>query len=378
MTVELVLELGSHYTHCAIDRGLRPVLQAGSKMNMLKKKKMAAKKIASRLFLLVFFLYAAWPAELQSAEAPTRFPFVYGAMSGNSVPLWIAKEQGFFRKYGLDPQLIFIIAGRAAQAMLSGDIDIGVIGATHVTNAVTSGGDMTMLLGLETKLDYFLVARPAIKRAEELKGKKVAIGTPAGTASLGAYVGLDYLGMVPRRDNITLLGVGSPADRLAALFAGGVDAISVSPDVAKVALSQGYTLLLDLAKENVPFQSSGLVTSRRFMKAYPQFVENVARAIVEGVAFSRNPANKKIVLQSLARNLRLDNPERLENTYRKVDDLPRKPCPSLPGVASVLKLLVQHGINPKAAQLKPEDIADMSLCKKLEESGFMDRLYQGP
>ena len=38
-------------------------------------------------------------------------------MSGNSVPLWIAKEQGFFREYGLDPQLIFIIAGRAAQAM---------------------------------------------------------------------------------------------------------------------------------------------------------------------------------------------------------------------------------------------------------------------
>jgi len=113
------------------------------------------------------------------------------------------------------------------------------------------------------------------------------------------------------------------------------------------------------------------------MRANPQFVENVARAIVEGVAFSRNPANKKIVLRSLAKNLRLDNPDRLDNTYRKVDDLPRKPCPSLPGVASVLKLLVQHGLNPKAAQLKPEDIADMSLCKKLDETGFMDRLYQG-
>ena len=47
-------------------------------------------------------------------------------------------------------------------------------------------------------------------------------------------------------------------------------------------------------------------------------------------------------------------------------------------MASVLKLLVQHGLNAKAAQLKPEDIADMSLCKKLDESGFMDRLYQGP
>jgi hypothetical protein len=43
----------------------------------------------------------------------------------------------------------------------------------------------------------------------------------------------------------------------------------------------------------------------------------------------------------------------------------------------VLKLLVQHGLNPKAAQLKREDIVDMSLCKKLDDSGFMDRLYRG-
>jgi ABC-type nitrate/sulfonate/bicarbonate transport system substrate-binding protein len=236
---------------------------------------------------------------------------------------------------------------------------------------------MTMLLGLETKLDYFLVVHPSIKSAEGLKGKKVAIGTPSGTASLGAYVGLDYLGLVPRRDNITLLGVGAPSDRLAALLAGSVDAISVSPEVAQAAMTQGYQVLLDLAKENVPFQSSGLVTSRKFMKSNPQVVENVARAIVEGVAFARNPANKKTVLQVLAKNLRLDRPDLLEKSYQRVDGLPRKPCPNIPGVASVLKLLVQHGLNPKAAQLKTEDIADMSLCKRLDETGFMDRLYQG-
>ena len=331
------------------------------------------KKLVLLLLLACFLVLRA--VEPHAAEAPARFPLVYGAMSGNTVPLWLAKEQGLFRKYGLDPQLIFIIAGRAAQAMLSGEINIGVIGATHVTNAVTSGGDMTMLLGLETKLDYFLVTHPSIQSAEGLKGKKVAIGTPAGTASLAAYVGLDYMGLVPRRDNITLMGVGAPTDRLAALLAGGVDAISVSPEVAHVATNQGYRVLLDLAKENVPFQSAGLVTSRKFMRSNPQFVENVARAVVEGVAFARNPANKKAVLQSLAKNLRLDKPDILEKSYQRVDGLPRKPCPDLQGVASVLKLLTQHGLNPKAAQLKTEDIVDMSLCKKFDESGFMDGRY---
>ncbi len=65
--------------------------------------------------------------------------------------------------------------------MLAGDIQVGLLGATHVTNAVTAGGDMTMLLGMEQKLNYFLNARPGIKSGEDLKGKKVGIGTPKRT-----------------------------------------------------------------------------------------------------------------------------------------------------------------------------------------------------
>ena len=76
-----------------------------------------------------------------------------------------------------------------------------------------------------------------------------------------------------------------------------------------------------------------------------------------------------------SRNLRLDRPDRLDSAYRAIaETIPRKPCQSLAGIASVLKLMAQHGINPKAAELKPEDIADMSLCKKLEDGGFFARL----
>jgi ABC-type nitrate/sulfonate/bicarbonate transport system substrate-binding protein len=111
------------------------------------------------------------------------------------------------------------------------------------------------------------------------------------------------------------------------------------------------------------------------MRSNPLIVENLAKAVVEGAAFVQNPANKKTVIDSIARNLRLDRPDRLESAYRAIaETIPRKPCPSLAGIASVLKLMAQHGINPKAAELKPEDIADMSLCKKLEDSGFFARL----
>lgn len=312
-----------------------------------------------------------------AAESLTKLLLAHRAISNNVTPLWIAKDQGLFRKYGLDVDLVFIIAGRAAQAMLAGQVAVGLIGATHVTNAVIGGGDLTMILGLENRLDYLFIARPSIKSAEELKGKKVAIGTPSGSAALATYVALDYLGLNPRRDNILLLQVGGVPERLAALRAGSVEATSLSPELGQVVTSEGYNILLDTAKENVPFQSSGLVTSRKLMKLNPQLVENITKAIIEGVAYIHNPANKKAVEQAIAKYLRLDRSDRVEKAYQDLrNKLPRKPCPTLEGVASVLKLMAQHGLNAKASQLRPEDVVDMDLCKKLEEGGFMDRLYQ--
>ena len=293
------------------------------------------------------------------------------------MPLWIAKEQGIFHKYNLEPQLVYIIAGRAMQSMLAGDIQFGLLGATHVTNAVTAGGDMVMLLGMEDRLNYFLNARPGIKNPEGLKGKKIGIGTPSGSLALATYTGLDYLGLIPRRDGITLLNTGSTPERMSALFSGGIDAAFFNPEVEQIVVHQGFPVLFDLGKANVAFQSSGLATSRKYMHANPQLVESLVKAVVEGVAFVQNPANKKIVLGSIARNLKLEGSERLERAYKTISEsFPTKPCPSLPGIASVLKLMTRHGINPRAGDIKPEDLVDMSLCKKLDDSGFFERLHQ--
>jgi ABC-type nitrate/sulfonate/bicarbonate transport system substrate-binding protein len=331
-----------------------------------------------RRWLAAIFSCCLWAGSAHAAEAPIKFLFAYGAIGGNALPLWIAKEQGIFRKYNLEPQLIYIIAGRAMQSMIAGDIQFGLLGASHVVNAVTAGADMTMLLGMEDKLNYFLNVRPGIKSPEELKGKKVGIGTPSGSLAMATYVGLEHIGLVPRRDRITLLNTGSTPERMSSLFAGGIDAAFFNPEVEKMVVDQGFPVLFDLGKANVPYQASGLVTSRKYLRANPLIVENLAKAVIEGAAFVQNPVNKKTVVDSIARNLRLDRPDRLERAYGSIaETIPRRPCPSMAGIASVLKLMAQHGINPKAAELKPEDIGDLSLCKKLDGAGFFDRLAPG-
>jgi NitT/TauT family transport system substrate-binding protein len=204
------------------------------------------------MVMLVGFLCTSVSANSSAAET-TKLLIAHGAISSNVEPLWIAKEQGIFRKYGIEAELVFIIAGRAMQAMLAGQVPVGLVGATHVVNANTGGGDFVMILGLQNSLDYLFIARPNIKSAEELKGKKVAIGTPSGSASLATYVALDYLGLSPRRDNIVLLGIGGVPERLDALRSGSVDATSLSPEFGQVVVGEGYRVLLTRRRKTCRF-----------------------------------------------------------------------------------------------------------------------------
>jgi ABC-type nitrate/sulfonate/bicarbonate transport system substrate-binding protein len=301
-----------------------------------------------------------------AADSPSKALFAYGAINAYMASTWIAKEQGFFRKHNVEVEPVFIIATQAAQAMLAGEVQIGLIGPTHVVNAVVAGGDMVMIMGNQNKVRYQLVAHPSIKRAEDLKGKKVGIGASmAGLATLAAIMALEHVGLNPRRDNITLLPTGAEPLRLAAVKSGVTQATVIAPEISKGAISEGYPVLVDMAKLNIPFQASGLVTMRKVLRNDPQMVERVGRATVDSIQFIVNPANKTRVVQSIMKNLKITDRERVETVYVElVEEFPRSICPTVPGVRSIMKLMVDLGINPKAAQLKVEDVVDLTLCKR--------------
>jgi ABC-type nitrate/sulfonate/bicarbonate transport system substrate-binding protein len=301
-----------------------------------------------------------------AAEPGSKALFAYGGINAYMTSTWIAKEQGFFRKHNVEVQPVFIIATQAAQAMLAGEVQIGLIGPTHIVNAAAAGGDMVMIMGNQNRVRYQLIAHPSIKRPEDLKGKKVGIGASmAGLATLAAIISLEHLGLNPRRDNITLLATGPEPSRLAAVKAGTTQATVVAPEISQAAIAEGFPVLVDMAKLNIPFQASGLTVLRKTLRNDPVMVDRVGRATVDAIRFIAAAANKNVVVQSIMKNLKLSNRERGESVYADlVEDLPRSICPTVPGVRSIMKLMVEMGINPKAAQVKVEDVVDLTLCKR--------------
>jgi ABC-type nitrate/sulfonate/bicarbonate transport system substrate-binding protein len=302
----------------------------------------------------------------EAADSMSKALFAYGAINGYMTSTWIAKEQGLFRKHNVEVQPVFIIATQAAQAMLAGEVQLGLIGPTHVVNAVAAGGDMVMIMGNQNKVRYQLVAHPSIKRPEDLKGKKVGIGASmAGLATLAAIISLDHLGIQPRRDNVTLLPTGPEPSRLAAVKAGTTQATVIAPEISQAAIAEGFPVLLDMAKLNIPFQASGLAVLRKTLRNEPVMIDRVGRATVDAIRFIATPANKNVVVQSIMKNLKISERERAEGVYADLaEDLPRSICPTVPGVRSIMKLMTELGINPKAAQVKIEDVVDLTLCKR--------------
>ena len=92
------------------------------------------------LLLLTLLIGQLAPSQSRAADSPSKAVFAYGAINAYMTSTWVAREQGFFRKHNIEIEPVFIIATRAAQAMLAGEVQLGLIGPTHVINALAAGG----------------------------------------------------------------------------------------------------------------------------------------------------------------------------------------------------------------------------------------------
>ena len=152
----------------------------------------------------------------------------YATVTARVMPLWLAKEQGFFTKYGIDVEPVFIrgaptlVAGLAA-----GSLQIGRTGGSAMLAAVAAGHDFKLVAAFNTRNTYDLVVRPNIKRAEDLRGKTFGITSIGGTSWMGVILWLEHLGLDEKRDNIRFQVIGDQAVQVQCIESGLCDAIAV-------------------------------------------------------------------------------------------------------------------------------------------------------
>jgi ABC-type nitrate/sulfonate/bicarbonate transport system substrate-binding protein len=82
----------------------------------------------------------------------------YSSFSANQTPIWVAREEGFFKRFATEADLILIEGGtRGAQALISGDIPIMGMAGQPVISARARGADLTIIAGTVNKMNYVLI-----------------------------------------------------------------------------------------------------------------------------------------------------------------------------------------------------------------------------
>jgi NitT/TauT family transport system substrate-binding protein len=312
-----------------------------------------------------------------SAEAQAQKLVIgQGFLNTNGLPLWIAVDQGFFKKHGLDVELTLIRGGgRVMAALMSGEMRFVSAALSQVVGPVSQGADPAFILAFVKKLPYLFMTASHIRNPEDLKGKKIGVATFGGAAYVASHIVLRQFGLDPKRDQITLIQIGTEPERVAALIAGSIDAAMIASEMAGRVPTPPFRTMLDLRTSTIPWLHTGFITTRSFMKANPRTAEAAVRAIIESLDFIFDPKNKEAVKQSLAKHLKLDKAGQIEDTYKDaLDHLTTNPAPSPEAGATLLKLMAELEINKEASRLKPQDLMDGSIVEKLEREGVLENL----
>lgn len=289
-----------------------------------------------------------------------------------SAALWVAKDAGLFERNGLQANVIFIFGTtRGIQALLAGETPLVESGGPAVIHARLGGADVVMVAGTVGVLPYYLVTTPDIRTPADLKGKVGANHIPGTTAEFALRFGLRGLGLDPASD-VTLQVIGGSMDRMIALQR-GMAKFTVTTEPGKVLAEKlGFRILVDFASLKIPFQQTGIATTRRFAESRPDTVRRYIRAVAQAIHVYKT--QKERAIQIMRKYSRMENLAVLEGSYEWHQKFFQES--PLPSVEAFRRTLQEIGrTQPAALRADPQEFVDLRFARELEESGFIRQLY---
>ena len=321
------------------------------------------------LFLaFIIMVFCGGSGKLNAQE---RLNFAYiSPNAGSSSVLWVAKDAGIFKKHGLDVNVVYIEGTpKALMSLFAGELQVVAGTGPAVVQAKMRGADVTMIMGFEVFLPYYLIATPDVKRVEDLKGKIGANHSAATSADFAMRLGLRNIGFDPERD-VNLRVVGATNLRMLAMQQGQAQFTVITTTEREEGEKRGFKVLVDLASKRIPYPHSGLITSQRMLREKHDAMLRFGRATVEAIHFFKTQKAPTIaVLKKYAKT----DLSTLDTAYAYLKTaLPDAPYPTIEGMKTYI---AEAGRTQKEiAKTDPALFVDSSIVKSVEKEGFLKSL----
>jgi ABC-type nitrate/sulfonate/bicarbonate transport system substrate-binding protein len=291
---------------------------------------------------------------------------------GWNLPLWAAQRQGFFEAQGLTVQLsytptsVFLVT-----AVLEGRADIAFAGFDNVVAYQEGQGeakipdnpDLFAFIGGDGGL-LAIVAAPAVKRFEDLKGKTLSVD--AMTTGF-AFVARELVASNALAEtDVNFVRAGGTANRYRELIAGKHDATLLRTPFELLAQNRGFNLLAS-ADALGAYQGTVGVARRSWAREHDAAVVGFIRAYLAATQWLYDRANREIVEAILIANVRDMTPALAKQSYDLLladkGGLSRDLAPDLAGMRTVLRLRSKFG-SPRKSLTDPLKYVDLSYYEK--------------
>ena len=218
------------------------------------------------------------------AQDPRKVRLAYSAFSISFLNLFVARDAGLFKKYGVEPELVQMAGPLPVAALASGEIDY-LTGYTTGIIATGQGAPLKGILIALRKPPFYLVAESNIQRINDLSGKRIGVDRIGSLQHLVVRLLMRTKGADPEKAIFTQ--TGSVSNTVGSLGQGAVSAAVLSGPHNVIMAQKGFRQLGAADELPMQFPTSGLVVNESRLKSDAARIKNVIRVMLEAAAFCR-------------------------------------------------------------------------------------------
>jgi NitT/TauT family transport system substrate-binding protein len=303
-----------------------------------------------------------------------KLNFIYTARVMSQSYPYIAQEAGLFKKYDLDVPVIFVTPGApAVAAILSGDSEVAQISAASIARSFVQGNkDPVFIAGVKSMLTHSIIAKPDIKRPEQLKGKRIGVSRIGSNPHYFAVQAFRHFGIDSRE--VSYIQTGGAPETLAALVVQAIDAAVLTVPTDAQALKLGYHYVIYGPDLRIAYLATGYNTRRSIIAKRGPVIGRFVRAMAEAAKIMHT--DKEFTFNVLQKYLRVDDRKLLEASYNvEIKALEPRLAIKLEGIQSTLDEIAPT--EPRAKTVKPQEMVDTRYLDEMEKSGFFEQIWAG-
>jgi ABC-type nitrate/sulfonate/bicarbonate transport system substrate-binding protein len=325
-----------------------------------------------RIALPILFVAITLTSSLTARQAPLQKVAInFPTRSAGSWPMFIAKEGGYYQKYGLDVDLVFG-SGNAGIAMItSGEAVMTNSSMEQALQASAREASFALMGSVLNKGPFSLMAAKSITAVKDLKGKRLAVSTIGDAPYNYSVALLEKFGLTPR--DIQWVAVGTDANaRAAALVAGRADAtLLTAPQYFRIE-EQGFTNLANMSDFDDVYASNVYLFRKATVAANSRLPELIIKAHAE--AIKRFYDDKAFAMKAY-----IVYDKQTEADVARIYDMNFKQnlLERIPYVlnSSVTAIKEQADALPAVRSLNLRSVVDNSVVDRLVREGFFEQLY---